>query len=480
MREIRWWGAARPAALLAVVPLLAGCVGEEQAVGGGPNLLIVSIDSLRADHVSASGYRRDVTPRLDAFLEEATWFTDAVSAAPWTTPSMMSMITGLEAEAHQVQAPDFALAPEALTLAERLQEAGYRTGAVVPAVTLGPHFGFAQGFDRYESFNYGHNKLTSRRLNATARRLIEIEDPRPWFVWVHYWDPHYNYNPPEPEASRYPTDFTPEPGTRYNVADLKRLPSPLRDEEIDYLRAQYDAEIRYNDRFLGELLDLLEARGETGETLVVVLADHGEAFQEHGWLGHTNRVDETLIHVPLAFRWPGVIRAGERIDGQVGVVDLLPTVLELLGLDPGEGGLMGRSLAATLREGAPVGESALGSMTVRRGAWYSLRIPPLKYVLDFESCEARLYDLEADPGEMRDLSGERPEDLERLAAAAAERLALSRSLGLPALRPGQEDEQTVEMLVALGYMTAPGDTLGDPDAETSELRPARCFEEGEP
>lgn len=476
MSVLRWRGAAASAGLLLVCLVCGGCTGEEGAGPDGPNLLIISIDSLRADHLSAAGYGRDVTPRLDAFLAEGTWFSNAVSAAPWTTPSMMSMMTGLEAEAHQVQAPDFALAPEAVTLAERLQDAGYRTAAVVPAVTLGPHFGFAQGFERYEAFNYGHNRLTSRRLNAAARRLIESEDPRPWFVWVHYWDPHYNYNPPEPEASRYPTAFTPEPGTRYNVAELKRHPSPLRPEEVDYLLAQYDAEIRYNDRFLGELLDLLETRGEDGNTLVILLADHGEAFQEHGWLGHTNRVDETLIHVPLAFRWPGAIRAGARVEGQVGLVDLLPTVLDLLGLDPRENEVMGRSLAATLRDGAPVEERALASMTVRRGAWYSLRLPPLKYVLDFESCEARLYDLDADPGETRDVAGARPGELERLASLAAERLALARSVGLPALRPGQESEETLEMLVALGYVAPPEDGLGDPGAESTELRPARCFE----
>jgi arylsulfatase A-like enzyme len=461
--------------LLALLLAAACTAPSEPPAPDRPNLLLVSIDSLRADHLSAAGYPRDVTPRLDALLREGTWFTDAVAGAPWTTPSMLSVLTGLEPQAHRVQAPGLTLSPEAETLAEHLQAAGYRTLAVVPAVTLGPHFGFSQGFERYEAFNYGHNKLTARRLNTTARRLLEAQDGRPWFLWVHYWDPHYNYEPPEPEASRYPSSFRPPPGTHYNVAEIKRQPAPLTEEEVEFLVSQYDGEIRYNDRFLGELLDLLEERGETERTLVVLLADHGEAFQEHGWLGHTNRVDETLIHVPLAFRWPGVVRPGAVVKEQVGLVDLLPTVLDLLALPYVEESLMGRSLAATLREGAPPPESSLASMTVRRGAWYALRRPPLKYVLDFESCEARLYDLAADPGEIRDLAAERPEDLARMAREAARRLELSESLGLPELRPQAEDEVVLEQLRSLGYVARPSDPLGDASAESTELRPGRCF-----
>src|SRR5262245_37365079 len=323
-------------AILAIVSC-RGCGGPR-----GPNLFLITIDSLRTDHVHGLGYARDTTPVLDGLLREGTAWTGVVSAAPWTTPSMMSLMTGLYPEVHHVDEDDRVLASPVRTLAQRFHDAGYATAAFVPEATLTARFGFSRGFDQFEERDFGWTTVTSPAQSSSVIAFIQKslaeQDAHGgrgrFFVWVHLWDPHYNYNPSPPYDRRFPAGEPPPPGSVYDMIALKGTKSPLSAAQIEYVVGQYDGEIALTDHYVGEMLDVLRGAGKLEATLVVVAGDHGEAFQEHGWLTHTNTVYEETVRVPVIARWPARIPAGRKIDRPRSLVDLTGSLADWAGLAP--------------------------------------------------------------------------------------------------------------------------------------------------
>ena len=396
-----------------------------------PNLLLITIDTLRADHVGAYGAAQARTPRLDSFAARGVRFEHAQSAIPLTGPSHSTILTGQYPPVHGVRDNVvFALADKQETLAEILKEKGYRTGAFVGAYPVAAAFGFRQGF---EVFHEGFKESpipgagAQRRGNEVADDAIAwLNAPSrgPFFAWLHFYDPHAPYDPPEP----------------YKSAFAGRL---------------YDGEIAFTDEQVGRVLDAVKAAGHESDTVVAVLADHGESLGEHGEMTHAVLIYEATLHIPFLLAGPGV-PAGVVSKSRVGTVDLVPTLLRLLGLEPAAD-LPGRNLLPAFRgERLPpeplYSESLFGRLNCR---WSSLRgITDGDYKLVMGS-RSELFNLADDPGETNDLStreGPRVEKMQAILRAALSKMAPSGdSARTAAVAPDQE-----AILRSLGYVSGSG------------------------
>ncbi len=441
------------------------------ACGGRPaNVLLVVVDTLRADHTSMHGYEPDTTPRLSALAAEGTVFERAYAPVGLTAPTHASLFTALHPMTHGLVHNGLSLGQEHVTLAEYLAVRGYQTAGITSSFVLHRRFGLAQGFVHYDdAFEAseatveldeweGHDVEASfdRRADHTTRRALEWLGNRrnpdsPFFLFVHYFDPHAPYEPVAAFRSRFA------------VRSLDDL-----DREI----AAYDAEIAFTDLAIGQLLDVLDAAGLAEDTLVVVTADHGEGLMQRGYMLHGLSLHEEELHVPLIVRWPGRVRAGRRIAEPVSLLDVAPTVIDLLGLAGPGGAFEGRSLAGALLDGTPLapdralfvyrrdfgprrlrprtlesdgsGEEAIEvagpQLGVRSGRW--------KYVISPAEGPPALYDLESDPGEQVNASGAHPEQARRLAALLEAWRAVHPA---PVPAPGGPSQADRARLRALGY-----------------------------
>ncbi len=437
--------ARRAAALvLALVPALAGCQRPQHA----RHLLLVTIDTLRADYCSAYGHPRPTTPTLERLAREGQVFEQAYAPLPLTGPAHATLMTGLYPRRHGVIGNGHALGPEPATLAERLRAAGFATCAVVSAFPLDPRFGLARGFERYDAdFPAASASLLrspwegrllerplDRRADATTERaLAELERARRrrLFLWVHYFDPHTPYDAPADHRALFPPGPGPE-GAR---------------------QAAYEAEVHFADAQLGRLLEGLERLGLRDQTAVVVAGDHGEGLGDHGQLEHGERVYEEQTRVPLIVAWPAALPRGLRREGEVGLVDLAPTLLGLAGVATEPGGGDGLDLGPVLR-----GQAALPERMLFLEAGYFDRARGqagvvgrrTKYVRSHAPGGAReeLYDLRRDPRELDDLAPRRPELVTELAERLVSWTRRHRLRPGP-VAPGGPDQ---EALRALGYL----------------------------
>ncbi len=372
--------------LLIAVPLLlfAGCGGGDSR----PSILLVTIDTLRYDAVGCNGGVDADTPRIDGLAAEGVRFTRAQTNCPLTLPSHTTILTGLLPPQHGFRDndPPAPLPPPEhrsfKTLAERLAASGYATGAFVSASVLAARTGLAYGFDRYEGPNEGvAGELTyaEQRGDATAaaaKSWLETIRRRPFFLWVHFFDPHDPYEPP----------------------------TAFRTGAQAGSRAAYLSEVSYADACVGMLLDALRENGVAENTLVILTSDHGEGLSEHGEPTHGYLLNETTLRVPLIMRWPGHLDAGEIRRELVGLVDLTPTLLDAAGIEPG-----GSSLLEPGSERAYVAETLYGYRQMGWAQLFSSRIGDEKLTVGLDGAGARRFDLNADPGEENPLTGDRPE-----------------------------------------------------------------------
>ena len=432
----------RAGLVLAALAVLAGGCRRTPAA---PNLVLITVDTLRADHTTPYGYGRETTPVLSRLAREGVVVERAYAPMATTGPSHASLMTSRYPLSLGVLRNGQRLDESQTTLAERLHAAGYRTSAVVSSFVLDKRLGFAQGFGTYEcrfaagTFDRRADETTDQAVGWLARRGKD----RPFFLWVHYFDPHEPYAPPAP----YDRRFAAAPAG----AGLSAV-------------ALYDGEIAFADHELGRLLDAIDADGQAARTLVVVTADHGEGLMQHGHMGHGLHLYEEAVHVPLIFRWPGELPAGARLAGPVEHVDLVPTVLELLGLPRGEEDLQGRSLASALR-GAKSGagrdpdrpvffqrrlyDTGIVSGFRVAGEKFAVRAGPWKYIEAAQEGTRELYDLSGDPGETKDLFGARADVAERLARGLA---GWRRRFDRHARARDDASSETQDALRALGYV----------------------------
>ena len=315
------------------------------------SLLLISVDTLRADHVHAYGYLRPTTPRIDALAAAGVTFRRAWAHSPWTLPSHATMLSGTHPFRHGVVDDGTTIGPEVPLLAPILKRRGYVTAAVVSGFYVSSRFGFQRGFDRFEDFGLaaglrGRDSVRAEEVTDRALRAIEGAGESPFFVFAHYFDPHNNYDPPSPWNRAFDADTS---VVQYRNYDFYRT-HPLDPALVDHAVAQYDEEILYADAMIGGLLDGLERRGRREDTLIVLTADHGEEFFEHGSWGHGNSLYAQVLRVPLIFQGPG-LPEGTSSDAFVRHEDLAPTLLELLSLPPPPE-FEGRSYASLVRNPA--------------------------------------------------------------------------------------------------------------------------------
>ena len=311
-----------------------------------PNVLLVSIDSLRADHVGAYGYARETSPAIDTLARDGALFESAISSAPWTVPAHMTLLTGLPPEVHDVVTVRQKLSPDAVTLAEVLQDAGYATAAFVSGPTVMAHYGFGQGFASYdESMVERRPKLAGAAVSSPGLvdlvsgwldRWSTAETREPFFVFLHMWDVHYDYVPPREYVERFDPGYDGDLDVR-RFETNERLHRGMAPRDLRHLIALYDGEIRFTDDHLARLVAKLRTLGVLDDTIVVVTSDHGEEFFEHGAKGHAKTLYDEVLRVPLVVRYPRRVAPAQRVTQQVRLMDVAPTILGLAGVTAPEG-----------------------------------------------------------------------------------------------------------------------------------------------
>jgi len=405
------------------------------------HVLLITLDTTRADRLGCYGYAKAETPTLDQLARDGVLVERALATAPITLPSHTSILTGRYPIGHGVHDNGiFKAAPELVTLAERLKAAGYATAAFVSSQVVASQYGLAQGFDRYDeqlvTSSAGGLSRVERRAAATVNAALawmEQAPLSPWFVWLHLFDPHRPFDAPP--------------------AFAKRFEDP------------YDAEIAYIDQQLKRFLQRW-GKERLARTAVIVTADHGEGLGEHDELSHGLFLYDSTMRVPLLLRHPS-FGAGKRLAGQVSHVDLVPTLLDLLQLPPaaGEAPLDGVSLLPALRSEKP--EAWNDALLETYLPWYGHGLSPLEGLSDrraklIDGPDRELYLWREDPGEQHD----RADDEAALTAALHERIVAWRDGHDPlaSKAAGDLDPEERERLAALGYTA--GDAATPPDRAT--------------
>ncbi len=436
-------------------------VVEPARPADGPNIILVSIDTLRADHLGCYGSPRDTSPNIDRLARDGIRFRQAIAASSWTIPSTASMLTGLTPSRHgAIKVHAGAVADDYPTLAELLWDVGYDTAAFTEGGFLLPGFGFARGFDRYDAPSRG-NGMLERNLEET-KHWIDQHQNRRFFLFFHTYAVHIPYAPPPPYDTMFDPGyqgpfakaFTRDDQTAHLQGD--DLPMPV----VRHLEALYDGGIRYLDARFEGLREHLESTGLASRTCIILTSDHGEEFREHGNLYHQHaKLFEELVRVPLIVWCPQRFAGGRVIEEPVSGTDITPTILDLVGAAiPGE--LDGISFAPTLRGQNPAAgritvSEVDGSWEKREGTVVALRTTAHKFVRTPWKLPPALYDLVNDPRETRDVGGEQGDVLGRLADVFQSTVLPRQQLqaAKPQPTPGGQalDEAALERLRALGY-----------------------------
>jgi len=447
-----------------VLLLLAACGREPPP---RPDVVIWLVDTLRADHLGCYGHARDTSPRLDALARAGVLFEQAHAPSNWTQPSVAAILSGRQPGAFD---PGFgSVAPAGLLMAaERFAEAGYVSAGFTATVATAARFGFAQGFDEYEELDLlldpgqrkqrGADVYGAQRLVEAARGFLDrrarADDGRPFLLYLHSVDPHAPYGGATSGPSFAGPYDGPIDGSVESVARAQREGYAFTEADRRHVADLYDDDVRFNDAQLGALVDELGARGLLRDTLLVVVSDHGEELWERGALGHGHGdLHAELTHVPLVLHWPAALPAGRRVPALVGALDLLPTLLELIGLPPG-GDLDGVSRAGLARGAQGPGAPALLLDRCKPLSPVSALRTPDWLLHAGVAPLAGLYDVRADPRAAVDLSAARGSEAVRL-REALDLLAARRDGAWAALQAGQPvevDAETVEKLRALGYL----------------------------
>ncbi|MEZ4650189.1 MAG: sulfatase-like hydrolase/transferase [Candidatus Eisenbacteria bacterium] len=412
-----------------------------------PNVLLLTLDTTRMDRLSVYGATTGTTPNLAEFAKEALVFDEAFASAPTTLPSHTTILTGLEPFEHGVRNNGIhALAPSFETLAESTKELGYSTGAILGAFPVSSPFGLDQGFDHFDdAFTVGVGTPVPQRIAEDVSRLglewIKQHREEPWFCWLHYFDPHDPYAPPPPYQ-----DIFPNP---------------------------YDGELAYMDAHIGGLFRELKRQGLWNNTLVVITADHGEGLGDHREPTHSLFVYDTTVQVPLLLRfpptgpWENAAFHGRRLSSLVGLADITPTVLDVLGGDFTPGAAF---------PGSSIVPAIVSSRPVRDVAYMETLVPELDYGWSpYRAVVAEghkfilaprpeLYDLAADPGETTNLYDAQPERAQRLLEHVADRMERDHSAENLAL-----DQATIDKLRSLGYVAGGGASSTGPLPDAKDM-----------
>jgi arylsulfatase A-like enzyme/Flp pilus assembly protein TadD len=416
--------------LFALFPALAAAATDQ------PNVILITLDTVRADRMGFLGSKNGLTPNLDALALQGVVFEHAYSQAPITPVSHATILTGTFPQYHGIRNFGDRLPPSVPFLPDILHSQGFHTGAFVGSIILDPKNGFASGFDRgFDVYNAGfHRQKTGERREASMQRRGEVtlghvlewlgqQKGKPFFLWFHLWDAHDPYNPPEPFRTRFPN-------------------------------APYNAGIAYVDATVGKLLDYLRKQGLYDNALIAVAADHGESLGDHGELTHSIFLYDATIHVPLLLKLPGNRFVGQRVNATASLVDLAPTLLEALGRTPPPA-MQGRSLLPLIGNPHPENRPSLatGDHSERSFGWSALVSLRTGNQLFVRAPSPELYDLASDPGAKSNLYSEKRSSAVRL-AIQLDNFVKRISAGAPQALQDGLDEKSREKLSALGYVAS--------------------------
>jgi arylsulfatase A-like enzyme len=472
-----------------------------------PNVLLVVIETTRADHVGCYGYFRDTTPAIDLWMAEGgTLFENAIVSAPFSGPSKASIATGRYPMSHGVRDHPMLLPYEEKTLAEILKERGYATAGIGHGAFEDPEYGYHQGFDYFKSitasyeidsfwpfvktFGLSLNRIApwyadidERAYDVNAEHAVDmahdwmssrVEEGEPFFMCLEFNEPHFRYEPPPP----FDTAFGPTDKGKKLVNDIQTAPggtgqyrygldsTDVDQESLEQLVALYDGEIAFVDHAMGKLLEAMSQAGYLASTVVIVTADHGENFGEHDvYFCHTF-LYESSVRVPLLVRYPTAIPAGVRVHDPVELIDIVPTVLDLTGIEKDGLQLDGTSLLDVIETGAGKPYVFIESRNYHpslakyehyrltlpgiEGKWRAVRHGDLKLIrIPTTSGPVwEMYDLAADPMETVNLSGEHPME-EELRKVLEGWMALDQGAGGEG---ADQDREAMERLRSLGYV----------------------------
>ncbi|HEV7786085.1 MAG TPA: sulfatase [Thermoanaerobaculia bacterium] len=425
-------------------------------------ILLITIDTLRADALSCYRAQTPGTPALDALAGDSVVFRQARSAAPWTLPALASAMTGVSPQVHLATELGDRVPDRLTTIAEALRRTGYRTAALVSSPLLGRAAHLDQGFQEYTSFP-GETGMTGTRpadpdrLAGLASRWLRGKDKEKFFLWVHFYDPHTPYEPPV----AYLQGLEPPPGMRRDLTAEEHLAIRLRQRdpgpaEREWIRQLYRAEVRWVDAAVGSLIAELKRSGHYEDTLIVLLSDHGDEFWEHGRVGHGHTLYEELLRVPFLVKLPGDPgghRRGE-ISTPVSTASLAATILDLAGKPLSSRFPAAPSLAPWLRGETVSPEPLLSTGVQRLEEQEAILFGGFKLIRWETSGRQELYDMDHDPAETTDLAASTPRKVKEggllLDRRDAESNRSRKELGVHRERVPL-DPEAVKRLRALGY-----------------------------
>jgi len=430
-----------------------------------PNIVVLLIDTLRADHVGFNGYhRRRISPNLDKLASQGTVFEHTISTAPWTEPATASLLTGmLPGQLGLGLSPDIVFSRDSRTLGEYLRSESYVTAGFSANPMISSALGFDKGFDLFNErcFKY-FDWRSAECLTEEATKWLNKKSDSPFFLYLHYMDPHAPYNAPQPFHDMYSLGYK---GKNEKIGMGEIIPYVMRakrnqeinlpQRDVQYLIDQYDAEIAYVDNEIGRLVKNLKQLGLFGNTVIVITSDHGEEFLEHGILGHLLNLHQTLLHVPLVLLGPGIPQS-KIIKDPISLADVLPALLDMLNI-PIEQNVWGKSFLPRMEghTGQPrICFSQRGGLATQQ---WSVLVGHHKLMMSMDSSPVRLFDLRNDPGEYYNRAGKGSIEEERLKKKLRQTLDWIHKHQLPPRKGDVKKRHKIEeerrrRLKALGYI----------------------------
>lgn len=432
--------------------LLVGGCGRRK-VKPGPNIILIVLDTLRADHLGCYGYAKDTSPGLDKFASQGILFEDASAPAPWTLPSHASMMTGYYPNRLGLNNELRPMPKDVQTLAQMLSRAGFACAAAVNSLYLNRKFGFDRGFGEFTFFpEGGEPNESAAEIVQTAKKWISRHQRDRFFLFLHFFDPHSNYSAAPEYEAKFTADYRgPVDGSTAQLMAFRNGFFNLGPEDVKYLTGLYDAEINQLDDRMVTLFGLLEKQGLLASSFVIVTSDHGEEFLDHGGVLHGRTQYQELLHVPLMIAGPG-IPANKRIREPVTLVDVTPTVLKLAGLTSAMS-LEGMDISTLWHnEAAELPERFIFAEADHNNKQDGIKrtVRNNRYKLHYNrlSENYELYDLARDEKEQNDISDVRTD----IVAKLAEKLKPFSENTRQGSRPVTLSQEEADKLKSLGYL----------------------------
>jgi len=436
---------------------LVSCTNSNKSEFPFKNVVFIIVDTLSTEDLGAYGNTNSPSPIIDKLAREGVLFKKAYSTSSWTKPSIASLFTGLMPSVHGVTSIDDILKEEEFTLADAFKSKGFKTAAFVSHTLISPQMGYAQGFDVYDTIPFKgnvHDVISSAKVTDMANDWLKKNHKDPFFLFLHYFDPHNNYHHHKKfdRTSNYKGSLK----SSADIRELRKLIPTMTKEDQAFLKGLYQEEIAFTDSQIGRFLENIENFGLSKDTLIVLTADHGEEFLEHGEIGHSRTLYNELIHIPFILKLPSKFKPSI-VNDPISSMDIFPTLLSFLKI-PIDSAVKAASLALTLTHGMPIKKQDIVSEVDFKSSHikaYKISVirDNLKAILDKPSNTFELYDLEKDPQELDNIALKNPELLLTISPLILDyKDKVQTSLPTTKKTRKERTPDEVEQLKSLGYL----------------------------